>query len=187
MDKIATAIESKDWQALHLAALELANSSNISISELGKILELLPFIVIAFPDSSIMEYKDEKIIWYRYETLIWQLGEAFRHILKKRKEFRKDRNLFRAVENVCLDRTFGKGRECFVMLLGQYGDREVINTLLKLLDDSQVHGHAIYALRLLGASEAQDNIRPFLQSSKTWVRNEAKKYFQKIVNQRPQS
>lgn len=187
MDKIATAIEAKDWQALHLSIFELANSSNIPIGELGKILEDLPFIVIAFPDSSIMEYKGEKIIWYRYETLIWQLGEAFRHILKKRKEFRKDRNLFRAIEEICLDRQFGKGRESFVILLGQYGNREAINTLLELLGDSQVQGHAIYALRLLGASEAQSQVRPFLQSSKTWIRDEAKKYFQKIASQRPQS
>ena len=86
---------------------------------------------------------------HRYGTLVWQVGELFQANFKRKKEFRKDPELFHAVEEVWLDTQFGKGRESFVVLLGQYGNRDVISTLLKLLKDSQLQGHAIYALRLL--------------------------------------
>ena len=66
------------------------------------------------------------------------------------------------------------------MLLGRYGGAAQIPALIGLLDDAEVSGHAVYALRLLGASEAAERVRPFLDSPKTWVRQEAEKYFQKI-------
>jgi len=66
------------------------------------------------------------------------------------------------------------------MLLGQYGGPEQIPTLIDLLQDLEVCGHAVYALRLLGASEAADEVQPFLTSPKTWIRQEARKFFKKI-------
>jgi len=66
------------------------------------------------------------------------------------------------------------------MLLGQYGGASQIPALIRLLDDPQVSGHAIYSLRLLGAAEAADKVRPFLDESKAWVKQEARKFFQKI-------
>jgi HEAT repeat protein len=96
---------------------------------------------------------------------------------------RKDRNLLSGFERVALNTQYGKGRESFVMLLGQFGGQDVVDTLQKLLNDQEVQGHAVYALRLLGAPEVQDSILPFLQSPKTWVRNEAKKYFDKLDKQ----
>jgi hypothetical protein len=41
-------------------------------------------------------------------------------------------------------------------------------------------GHAIYALQLLGAAEAADKVHPYLDSPKPWIRQEARKYFEKI-------
>lgn len=70
------------------------------------------------------------------------------------------------------------------MLLGQYGGSLQITALTGLLDDSEVCGHAIYALRLLDAIEAAERVRPFLNSHKTWVKQEARKYFQKIQRRR---
>jgi len=184
MNEIVKAIEAKNWHSLQVAISRLVNSSNLSVIVLQEILKTLPSIVDAFPDQSVVEHKGQKIIWHRYETLIWEIGEAFRQILKKHKELRKESNLFRDFEQVALDAQFGKGRESFVMLLGQYGDQNVIGSLKTLLEDREVQGHAVYALRFIGASEVQDDIRPFLQSSKTWVRNEAKKYFEKLEKQR---
>lgn len=183
MNEIVKAIEAKDWHSLQMAVFGLANSYTISIRELCEILEILPSIVVAFPEQTILKDKGEQITWYRYETLIWQIGESFRQILKRKKEFRKDSTLLYAIQKICLDIQFGKGRESFVMLLGQYGDQRVVGTFVQLLNDLQVQGHAIYALRLHGTPEVQESIRPFLQSSKTWIRNEAKKYFQKITKQ----
>ena len=63
MSGIVKAMEAKDWQALQLAVFELANSSNISIRELNRILSLFPSLVVAFPDQTIAEHKDEQIVW----------------------------------------------------------------------------------------------------------------------------
>jgi HEAT repeat protein len=126
------------------------------------------------------EYRGEQITWLRYESLIWTLGESFRRIMLRDRPLRKRERIFEAVRGVCVDRRFGKGRESFTMLLGHYGGPAQIPTLIGLLDDPQICGHAVYALRLLGASEAADRVRPFLDSTKTWVRQEARKYFRKI-------
>jgi HEAT repeat protein len=184
MIEILNAIETKDWYSLQAATNKLADSPTISIDSLIEILKILPSIVIAFPDQFTVEHKGNQIIRHRYETLIWEIGEIFRQVLKKHKRLRQEPNLFSSLARVTLDTQFGKGRESFVMLLGQYGDQNMVGTLVQLLKDEEVQGHAVYALRLLGAPEVQDSVRPFLKSPKTWVRNEAKKYFQKFENQR---
>jgi hypothetical protein len=126
------------------------------------------------------EYRGIQITWYRYESLVWALGEQFRQALRRLKRLRRNERVFAAVRAVCLDRRFGKGRETFTMLLGHYGGPAQIPALIGLLKDPEVYGHALYALRLLGAAEAAAKVRPFLKSPKTWVRNEATKYFKKI-------
>jgi HEAT repeat protein len=183
MIEIIKAIETKDWRSLQAAINKFTDSSTISADSLKEILNILPSIVAAFPDQFIVKHKGNQIIWRRYETLIWEIGEKFRQVLKQHKVLRKEPNLFSSLERVTLDSQFGKGRESFVMLLGQYGNKDVVGTLRELLKDQEVQGHAVYALRLIGAPEVQESIRPFLQSSKTWVRNEAKKYFLKLDNQ----
>jgi hypothetical protein len=130
-----------------------------------------------FTEPFTFEFRGEQISWHRYEALIWALGESFRRLMLSAKELRGRERVFEAVRFLCLDKEFGKGRESFTMLLGQYGGRLQIPTLIKLLEDSEVCGPAVYALRLLGAYEAADRIRPFLNSSETWVRKESIKFF----------
>ena len=65
----------------------------------------------------------------------------------------------------------------------QYGGSAQITALIGLLDDPEICGHAVYALRLLGAVEADDNVRPFLNSPKTLIKQEALKYFEKVQTQ----
>jgi hypothetical protein len=113
-------------------------------------------------------------------SLIWALGESFRRIMLRARPLRRRERVFEGVRGICLDRELGKGRESFTMLLGHYGGAAQIPTLVQLLDDPEVSGHAVYALRLLSASAAADKVRPFLDSPKAWVRKEARKYFQKI-------
>jgi hypothetical protein len=133
-----------------------------------------------FTEPFTREHKGEQITWYRYESLVWELGEQFRRAMLRNRRLRRCERVFESARAVCADRRFGKGRESFIMLLGQYGGTPQIPALIDSLDDPEVCGHAVYALRLLGASEAADRVRPFLDSPKTWVRQEARKYFQKI-------
>ena len=97
----------------------------------------------------------------------------FRHL-------RQSERIFEQVRSLCFDQRFGKGRESFTMVLGIYGGEAQIPALINLLADPEVCGHAVYALRLLGAPEAADGIRPFLNSRIAWIREEALKFFQKI-------
>lgn len=69
----------------------------------------------------------------------------------------------------------GKAREMFVLALARIRDPRSIETVITLLDDEQVAGHAIVALRKLKATEALDHLARFGDHPKTWVRNEAKK------------
>ena len=117
---------------------------------------------------------------FNFQAVVWTLGESFRRILKRNKQLKQSRLFFNKVESICLDEQLGKGRESFTMLLGQYGGISCIPILIRLLDDSDLAGHAVYSLRLLKATEAADKVRPYLESPKTWVRNEARKFFQKI-------
>jgi hypothetical protein len=133
-----------------------------------------------FTEPFTFEFRGEQITWLRYESLVWALGESFRRVMLHIRRLRRCERVFEPVRSLCLDPRFGKGRESFTMLLGQYGGEAQIPALIKLLADPEMCGHAVYALRLLGASEAADSVRPFLDSPKAWVRKEALKFFQKI-------
>ncbi len=95
--------------------------------------------------------------------MIWSIGEVLRNIIKRNKKFRRKQTIFERVEEIALNEKYGKGRESFVMLLGQYGGRGYIETLIRLIDDPVVCGHSIYALRLLKAIEAEEKNRTIFE------------------------
>ncbi|MBI1178763.1 hypothetical protein GC207_15130 [bacterium] len=172
--------EVEDWSELDTAIRSFGESIEVTADDLLGALEYPDAWCRKFTDCSVLERNGEQIIWHRYEQLIWALGESFRQIMLRIRTFRRSEPIFEAVKQLCLEQRFGKGRQSFVMLLGQYGGPTVVPTLTRLLSDSEVAGHAIYSLRLLGASNAADDVRPFLRSPVTWIKKEALKYFQKI-------
>jgi hypothetical protein len=133
-----------------------------------------------FTAAFTVEFRGEQIIWRDYESLVWALGESFRRVLLRVRSYRCSKRVFAPIRSLCLDKQFGKGRESFTMLLGQYGGSAQVATLIRLLGDPEICGHAVYALRVLGAAEAAGSVRPFLGSPKSWVKKEAVKFFQKI-------
>jgi hypothetical protein len=170
--------ESDDGRAVD-AAIRNWTASVATEKELLSALACLPNWRAKFTDSFSLEHHDQTITWFRFESLIWALGEAFRQILKRRKTLRRHPTVFEQIEAVCRDSRFGKGRESFTMVLGRYGGPATVPTLLHLLSDQQVCGHAVYALRLLGACDTAEHVRPFLDHDKTWIRQEARKFFAK--------
>ena len=146
---------------------------------LGRIAEL-PLIRNRFRDEYVVLGPDGPITWANHESLTWALGESIRQILRAHRAFRKDPRLWEAVERVVSDHAVGKGREPFVMLLGLYGGSARAPLLLGLLDDTEVVGHALYALRRLGVPDAKEKARALLSHRRAWVRGEAKKYLRKI-------
>lgn len=143
-------------------------------------LESLPEITARFTELSIFENRDETIIWHGYEHLIWSVGEVFRQILKREKSLRRSKLLWSKIEAISLDSKYDKGRQSFAMLLGLYGGHERVPVLIQLLEDPVIHGHALYALRRLGANGAEEQARTLLHSPRAWIRREARDYLEKM-------
>jgi len=73
------------------------------------------------------------------------------------------------------ERSFGPDRQMIVLALGRMKDPRVVPALCGLLDDDDVVGHALIALRRLRAREAVPAIEGCLRHPQAWVRAEAKK------------
>jgi hypothetical protein len=152
-----------------------------SVQQILSLLAELPSLRAKFSDEYVVLGPDGPITWVNHESLTWALGESIRQALRRRPKLRKDPPLWLAIEGIGTDQSVGKGREPFVMLLGQYGDLDRVPVLLQLLDDPEVAGHALYALRLPAAPGAEGKTRELAASRRTWIRNEAKKYLERIA------
>jgi len=170
-----------DYEEAHKQISLLGEAENVTRSQLLELLDRLPIIIERYSSRWELKIGKELFDGNRAETLIWTLGESFRRILKRKKALRSSTEFWSRIEAVGSDPRFGKGRESFTMLLGQYGGRGRVPTLLRLLDDPQVQGHALYSLRLLRAAEARARAEELLASPKAWVRAEARKYLRKCV------
>jgi HEAT repeat protein len=78
------------------------------------------------------------------------------------------------------DKRHGKAREMLAVALGNMKDLRAVDVLIELLEDDEMAGHALVALRKLKAKKARPHIERFLNHQKTWVRNEAKRALAKI-------
>jgi HEAT repeat protein len=67
-----------------------------------------------------------------------------------------------------------------VLSLARLKASEAADTLIKLLDDPDVQGHAIASLGRLRVVQAREKIKPFLTHPNSWLRREAKKALERI-------
>lgn len=86
-----------------------------------------------------------------------------------------DDKSFSDIKRLVTDRSYGTSRQMFVLALGRMKTPEAVPLLVNLLDDDDVNGHAIAALRKLKAVETVEDVRKLVNYPRTWVRNEAKK------------
>lgn len=172
--------EADDWKPLNGAVQGFGEADDASEDDLMSALRAAQLWRSRFTDASTFNFHGELITWRRHEFLVWTLGESFRRIMIRTSRLQGCACVFDAVRSLCFDQQFGKGRQSFTMLLGQYGGPAQIPALIQLLDDPEICGQAIYSLRLLGASETADRIRPYLDSPKAWIRKAAVAFFQKL-------
>ena len=90
-------------------------------------------------------------------------------------------SLLGKIVEIVLNRENGKAREMFVLGLGKIRNPRSTEVLIGLLNDKQVAGHAVMALRKLKAPEALDHVERFAGHPQSWVRNEAKKAIAEIM------
>jgi hypothetical protein len=117
--------------------------------------------------------------WSTYELKIWELGESLRHFLK-RKRWRGQGELLDAVARVLMSRNFGKGRQTFALLLGECGNKEYGAVLGGVLDDPEVYGHAVKALRTAKIAGYAEPVRRVLSKEQGWIRKAAKRYLKDV-------
>ena len=122
-------------------------------------------------DVLISEYNKypEKELFYFYR---WAIGNAFMVIITNRDEDH--------VIDIVSDKNNGKSRQMFVCALKAIKSIRVENTLIDLLNDGDVTGHAIYALGCMKAQRAKAKIELFLNNKSAYIRREAKKALKKI-------
>jgi HEAT repeat protein len=72
------------------------------------------------------------------------------------------------------DQRHRTARQMIVMGLARFPEEPVYKTLLRLLGDPDVCGHAVIALGKLGYGPARDKIVPFLSHEKAWIRRKTK-------------
>jgi HEAT repeat protein len=104
--------------------------------------------------------------------LQWAIGNALSIVA--------DDDVLNDVIGLIRDKEHGKAREMLVVSLGNMKTPGVENLLIELLDDEDLAGYSIMALRKLKSQKARPVIERFLTHPKSWVRREAKKALKRI-------
>ena len=91
-----------------------------------------------------------------------------------------DASIFDDIVELVCDERHGRAREMLAVALGNIKEPRGVEVLVELLDDEQVAGHALMALRKMAPPEARSAIERFVDHPKTWVRNEARRALAKI-------
>jgi HEAT repeat protein len=106
--------------------------------------------------------------------LRWAVGSAMGVIA--------DESVAPEIVNIVADPAHGTARQMFVLALGKLRYRESIPTLIRLLSDEDVAGHAAMALGQMGAAEALAELERLTTSGKPWVRKVASKAVKRITS-----
>ena len=106
--------------------------------------------------------------------LKWAIGNALSVVA--------DDSVFDEIVELVRDKRHGRAREMLAVALANMKNPRAVDVLLSLLDDDEIAGHALIALRKLAPPEAREAIEQFVDHPKTWVRNEAKRALKKIDN-----
>jgi hypothetical protein len=90
-------------------------------------------------------------------------------------EILADDSIFSELVELVLDRRHGRDRVMLALALAKMRDERAVDVLLKLLDDEEVAGHAVVALRKVKAKKAEPYLEKFLSDPRAWVRKEAER------------
>ena len=99
--------------------------------------------------------------------LRWAIGNAL--------EVTWDDDDFEALVDLACDRSYGRSREMIVLGLARSKRPEAGTVLLGLLDDTDVNGHALKALRKLKLPVPRAGLERMLDDDRAWVRKEAQR------------
>lgn len=118
-----------------------------------------------------------------YEDEIWRIGEEIRQLIFEHKGLRKDEILNDRIINFCLNRNSKSGRQSFIMLLWYKHNQKYAEKLVSLIDDKYVYGHVIEGLNKLQIEGYCEQVYPFVNDERKWIKKQAKKYIDKYCTQ----
>lgn len=130
-------------------------------------------------NANIASSKFSTNTWYSYEYKIWELGEALRKLLKKKKYLVKDEFLQISINEIIDQKKYGKGRQSFSLLPGEFKFFSSINVLVKNINDEDIQGQVLNSLTKLKVKGLDNEISLIYSKNKGWVKKEAKKYLSK--------
>ena len=100
------------------------------------------------------------------EALAWAVGNAINVVA--------DKTHIEDLLELVSDRSYGSARQMVVLALGRWRDSRIAPVLVALLDDPEVNGHVLSALRQSKVSVPREAVEPFLEDRRAWVRRSAK-------------
>lgn len=106
-------------------------------------------------------------------TFKWAIGNTLSII--------RDKDVLPDLLRIVKENEHGIARQMIVIYLGVFKkDENIKNILIELLNDDDVAGQAIMAIRKIGDVELVKHVEPLIEHEKTWIRNEAKKTIDKF-------
>ena len=121
--------------------------------------------------------------WFGYESALSQLSEHVRAHLEARRNLRGQSPVLDAVATVVSDSRFGKGRQNFVLLLGEFGATNYAQAIGHALSDRELAGHAVKAAlraRIPGLEHAISKVAA--ETTQSWVKSACVRYLAKRLS-----
>lgn len=82
--------------------------------------------------------------------------------------------------DIIKDKSYGEDRQMLILLVGKSKNKDVIQVLTELLDDSTVYGHALEALSNFKQDEIASIMSRYKDCHVKWIQKIAKKYLSNI-------
>jgi hypothetical protein len=115
--------------------------------------------------------------WLGYESALWQLSERVREYLRGRKDLRGKNQVLDASAMLVSDARLGKGRQNFVLLLGEFGGLVYSDAIRQALLDADISGHAVKAALRAKMPGMDDAVRRVsAQTAQSWVKSACRRY-----------
>jgi PBS lyase HEAT-like repeat len=144
----------------------LPRVTNTDVKEIITRVLCVPWAKEAAP-TLIQEFRSASETSAGKTFLKWDIGNTLSVVA--------DDNVFDDIVDLVLDKRHGRDREMLALALANMQDERAVDVLIQLLDDDDLVGHSIAALRKLKAKKAEPYVEKHLSHPRTWVRNEAKK------------
>ena len=101
--------------------------------------------------------------------------------MKATRKFRGRNAFMEAMAELASDRRFGKGRQSFVRIVGDFGGVSFGEMLKSLIADPDVDGQAVKAVTRIKLKGCDTLVKPLTEKpNPTWVRNVAKRYLERF-------